>query len=203
MRWPGLLALALFAAVASASPQGGKTDAREDPPPPLPELMQAPDWAGKLAALARTRVGDAFAEARMQADCDATFRAIAAGLEQRAHLDVPWSVKAALNDPWRALPVAATMTGPLASRKALERQPYAVAARATAMAFNVREPVMPRTESAGADSISPGTTSGASAGDAADGAAQPPDPLAPRHGGPGPRPDLSPTSPTLPPSGPR
>ena len=43
MRWPGLLALALSAAVATAAPQGGKTDAKEEPPPPLPELMQAPD----------------------------------------------------------------------------------------------------------------------------------------------------------------
>lgn len=179
MRRSGLLALALFAGVASAVPQGGRTDANEDPPPPpLPELMQAPDWAGKLAALARTRVGDAFAEARMQADCDATFRAIAAGLDSRPHLDAPWSVRAALRDPWRALPVAATLTGPLAYRKALERQPYAVAARGTAMAFNVREPVMPRTEDAGADSGNSATTPGAAAGDAA----PPPDPLAPRHG---------------------
>lgn len=179
MRRSGLLALALVAAVAAAAPQSGDTDAtQEPPPPPLPDLMQAPDWAGKLAALTRTRVGDAFAEARMQADCDATLRAIAAGLEVRAHLEVPWSVKAVLNDPWRALPVAATLTGPLAYSKALQRQPFAVAARGTAMAFNVREPVMPRTDDVGAPGGSSGTTASGAAGDAS----PPPDPLAPRHG---------------------
>ena len=177
MRRSGFLALALVAAVAPAVPQGTGSQAQEEPPPPLPELMQAPDWAGKLAALARTRVGDAFAEARMQPSCDATFRAIAAGLETRPHLSAPWSVTAVLTDPWRALPVAATLTGPLTHRKALERQPYAVAARATAMAFNVREPVMPRTE----DPTAPGQA-GASAGAGAADAAPAPDPLAPRHG---------------------
>ena len=175
MRWPGLLALALSAAAASAVPQRHDSRTKEDPPPPLPELMQAPEWAGKLAALARTRVGDAFSEARMQEECSTTFRAIAAGLERRATLDTPWSVKAALNDPWRALPVAATLTGPLAYRKALERQPYAVAARAAAMAFNVREPVMPSTDS------DEGTSAPAGNGNDA-GAAPPKDPLAPRHG---------------------
>jgi len=175
MRWPGLLALVLATSVAHALPQAGVAQSQDDPPPPpLPELMQAPDWAGKLAALARTRVGDAFAQARMQEDCNATFRAIAAGLQRYARLGAPWSVKAVLDDPWRALPVAATLTGPLAYRQALQRQPYAVAARATAMAFNVREPVMPRTD---------GEEGGAVEGSAADGdAVPPPDPLAPRHG---------------------
>jgi hypothetical protein len=173
MRWPRLVALVLATSVAHAIPQARGTQAEEEPPPPpLPALMQPPEWAGKLAALARTRVGDAFAEARMQEDCDRTFGAIAAGLQRRSHLDAPWSVKAVLEDPWRALPVAATLTGPLGYRQALQRQPYAVAARATAMAFNVREPVMPRTESDDAS----GTDSGG-----AD-AAPPPDPLAPRHG---------------------
>ena len=140
--------------------------------------MHAPEWAGKLAALARTRVGDAFAQARMQADCDAAFRAIAAGNETYAHLRAPWSVRAVLDDPWRALPVAATLTGPLAYRQALERQPYAVAARAAAMAFNVREPMMPRTEDAAS-----GTDGASAQGDAQSAPpAPPPDPLAPRHG---------------------
>lgn len=179
MRRSGLLALALVAAVASSAPQASEAPTeREAPPPPLPELMQAPEWAGKLAALARTRVGDAFAQARMQADCDAAFRAIAAGQETYANLLAPWSVKAVLADPWRALPVAATLTGPLAHRQALARQPYAVAARAAAMAFNVREPVMPRTEDAapatGAAAAHGGTQSAP--------AAPPPDPLATRHG---------------------
>ena len=178
MRRSGPLALALVAAVANAAPQAADTqDTAEPPPPPLPELMHAPDWAGKLAAQARTRVGDAFAEARMQPECDATFRAIAAGLAKHAHLDAPWSVKAVLNDPWRALPVAATLTGPLAHRQALQRQPYAVAARAAAMAFNVREPVMPRTGDA-----SDTGDAGASGDTKADSATPAPDPLAPRHG---------------------
>lgn len=177
MRRSGLLALALLAAVASAAPQGADSSAaKEPPPPPLPELMQAPEWAGKLAALARTRVGDAFAETRMQDGCDAAFRAIAKGLETRAHLDTPWSVKAVLGDPWRALPVAATLTGPLAYRQAIERQPYAVAARATAMALNVREPVMPRTDEGDAG------TGGPSEGSASESSVPPKDPLAPRHG---------------------
>ena len=179
MRWSGLLALALVAAVASSAPQASLSPREEEqPPPPLPELMQAPEWAGKLAALARTRVGDAFAQARMQADCDAAFRAIAAGLETYAQLRVPWSVKAVLGDPWRALPVAATLTGPLAYRQALERQPYTVAARAAAMAFNVREPMMPRVEGAAS-----GTAAAAAQGDPQSATpAPPPDPLAPRHG---------------------
>ncbi|MBU3728701.1 MAG: hypothetical protein FGM37_05560 [Phycisphaerales bacterium] len=175
MRWPGLLALALVAAAASAAPQAADAQAEEPPPPPLPALMEAPEWAGKLAALARTRTGDAFAQARMQAECEATFRAIAAGLERRSPLDAPWSVSAVLNDPWRALPVAATLTGPLAYRQALQRQPYAVAARAAAMAFNVREPVMAITDGSGL----PG--SAASGGESPEGT-PPPDPLAPRHG---------------------
>ena len=180
MRQSGLLALALAAAVASADPPRAGTGADEEPPPPpLPELMQPPEWAGKLAALARTRVGDAFSEASMAEGRDATFRAIAAGLDARSQLDTPWSVRASLMDPWRTLPVAATLTGPLAHRQALERQPYGVAARATAMAFNVREPVMPRTEES--DASVEGTANGSDGKEPAD-AAPPPDPLAPRHG---------------------
>ena len=176
---PGLLALALLAAVASAAPQSsGREQDKEPPPPPLPALMQAPEWAGKLAAHARTRTGDALSEARMQGGLDATFRAIAAGLEKRSNLDIPWSARAAIEDPWRALPVAATLTSPLTHRQALERQPYAVAARAVAMAFNVREPVMPRTGDEYARSDAEDTPAGAGEADAA----PPPDPLAPRHG---------------------
>lgn len=180
MRRSGLLALALLAATAVAvaapqggnvaTPQGGNVAARgesdEPPPPPLPELMQPPEWAGKVAAMARTRVGDAFAEARMHEQSDATFRAIAASLAKVPDANAPWSVRAVLEDPWRAVPVAATLTGPLMHGKAIQRQPYAVAARAAAIALNVREPVMPRTD----------TEEAAPDGEAA------PDPLAPRHG---------------------
>jgi hypothetical protein len=165
-----LLAMTSGTGLADTATQGAKGAARgesdEPPPPPLPELMRPPEWAGKLAAHARTRVGDAFEEARMREQSDATFRAIAAGLARIPDANAPWSVRGVLEDPWRAIPVAATLTGPLTHSKAIRRQPYAVAARAVAVALNVREPVMPRTDTDGT----------APQGEPA------PDPLAPRHG---------------------
>ena len=167
-----LHATLLACTCALASPQ----DAVQSPPaePLRPSQLPAPEWADAVATLARTRTADACAAAALQPQVDQALKAIQSGLARHSLPHTPWATRAAIEDPWRAIPVAASMTGPLCSPQMLARRPFAAAARATARSVDALDPNVPLPAPAAAPA------SGANA--VAAGGEPPPDPHMPRQG---------------------